>query len=128
MVRRHCLCIIRLLQNFFANVKVLGHELRGSGSRCNDELEMDYRNFQSWLRQDDILVPIRIINAIAGKVMPYLLTLSAFCDNVRDMARERKPHVDFLKLSDKLLWRILGCLWTINMIVKPWSSSFPEKI
>ncbi|RUS25625.1 hypothetical protein BC938DRAFT_471867 [Jimgerdemannia flammicorona] len=46
--------------------------------------------------------------------MPYLLTLSAFCDNVR----ERKPHVDFLKLSDKLLWRILGCLWTINMIVK----------
>lgn len=34
--------------------------------------------------------------------MPYLRTLSAFRDTVREMAREQKPHAEFLKLSDKL--------------------------
>jgi len=35
-------------------------------------------------------------------VMPYLQTLSTFRDNVRDFAKEKKPHTDFLALSDKL--------------------------
>lgn len=34
--------------------------------------------------------------------MPYLQTLSTFRDNVRDFAKEKKPHTDFLALSDKL--------------------------
>ncbi|ORX90132.1 cysteinyl-tRNA synthetase [Basidiobolus meristosporus CBS 931.73] len=35
-------------------------------------------------------------------VMPYLRSLSRFRDNVREMARNQKPHSEFLVLSDKL--------------------------
>lgn len=34
--------------------------------------------------------------------MPYLDVLSKFRDNVREFAKEKKPHTDFLSLSDKL--------------------------
>ncbi|OZJ02371.1 hypothetical protein BZG36_04436 [Bifiguratus adelaidae] len=46
--------------------------------------------------------------ASAGQVsteeiaMPYLQALSSFRDNIRQLAIEKKPHVDFLRLSDKL--------------------------
>ncbi|RUP50856.1 hypothetical protein BC936DRAFT_137380 [Jimgerdemannia flammicorona] len=167
------------INNFFVNIKALGHELRGSGSRCNDELQDGglmhrYREAEKDLIEllsqkqravhvalcDSINTPavlteimelitktniylsaksmrgvnLHVVEKVAKwitgiikvfglsdggpeigfsahgqsgtnieeAVMPYLRTLSAFRDNVRDMAREQKPHTDFLKLSDKL--------------------------
>ncbi|KAI9006865.1 tRNA synthetases class I (C) catalytic domain-containing protein [Hyaloraphidium curvatum] len=46
-------------------------------------------------------------------VMPYLRVLSGFRDGVREMARSKKPHSDFLALSDKLRDEVLPPLGVV---------------
>jgi cysteinyl-tRNA synthetase len=43
-------------------------------------------------------------------LLPYLNTLAQFRDNVRDLARSKSDHTEFLQLSDQLRDRVLPAL------------------